>query len=255
MREDMFKVIVGRPRVGSRAKNAKIRFLKDDDCRKRVSGRRLAHDQMGTKWLNENLAPLKRFLFKQRGRKWDDVFSEICKHLDTGSTVKMHVREHLDDFVMVKVRIDENGDYWGCHGWGPEPPIRWWTDLYVCPKDGCLKETTALYTQLGLEKPKRFRRTTKKPPESLKILSDTHYLVRKKGIWYEVKTDVQPKEGNGFDYSYGELNKVLFDAIPFRPGPGQTEIWIPQRWSVVSKKQLSKKELKKHGLKNGGDDV
>jgi len=93
MREDMFKVIVERPRRGrSWAKKTKLRYLKEDDGRSRVSGKRIAIEGGRRKWLNENLAPLKRYLFKQRGRKWDDVFSEICDHLDTGSTVKMHVR-------------------------------------------------------------------------------------------------------------------------------------------------------------------
>ncbi len=252
MREDMFKVIVERPRRGSRMRNAKIRHLSLDDGRKRVSGKRLAY---GAKCLNENLAPLKRYLQKQRDRKWDDVFSEICEHLDTGSTVKMHVREHLEDFVMIKVRIDKDGRYWGSDGYGPKPPNRWRADLYVCPKDGCLKETNTLLTRLGLELPKRFCWTAKKPPESLKILSDTRFHVRKKGIWYAIETDVKPVQANGWDYTYGELNKVLFDAMPFRPGPWQTEIWIQKRWHVVSKKQLSKKELKQHGLKNGDSDV
>jgi len=90
MREDMFKVIVERPRWGSRhATKTKLRY---DKCegRSRVTGRRLAIETGYRKSLNENLAPLKRYLHKQVGRRWDDVFSEICQRLDTGSTVKMH---------------------------------------------------------------------------------------------------------------------------------------------------------------------
>ena len=145
MREDMFKVIVERPRWGHSARSEKIRHLKQDDGRMRLSGKRMAFERSGTKSLNENLAPLKRYLFKQRGRKWDDVFSEICARLDTGSTVKMHVREHLEDFVMIKVRVDENGQYWGTGHWGsPSGPTSWWPKLYVCPHDGRLN--CLLYT-------------------------------------------------------------------------------------------------------------
>ena len=91
MREDMFKVIVERPRQSwGKPLKTKIRYVKDG--RHRITGRRIACEHGDQKWLNENLAPLKRYLFKQRGRKWDDVFSEICARLDTGSTVKMHVR-------------------------------------------------------------------------------------------------------------------------------------------------------------------
>ena len=119
MREDMFKVIVERPRTGrSWATKSKLRY---DKCegRRRVSGHRLVMEHSGnTKHLNENLAPLKRYLHKQVGRRWDDVFSDICQHLDTGSTVKMHVREHLDDFVLRKVRRNEDGVLMSTH-WCP----------------------------------------------------------------------------------------------------------------------------------------
>ncbi len=55
-----------------------------------------------TKWLNENLAPLKRFLGKQVGRPWDKVYSEIAENLKPTSTVQQHVRDHIEDFVALK---------------------------------------------------------------------------------------------------------------------------------------------------------
>ena len=59
MREDMFKLIVERPRHGSRyAKKSKLRYDKCED-RSRVTGRRLAIETSYAKHLNENLAPLK----------------------------------------------------------------------------------------------------------------------------------------------------------------------------------------------------
>ena len=87
MREDMFKVIVERPRWGSRhAARSKLRYDKVPD-RKHATGRRMVLESEGwTKCLNENLAPLKRYLSKQVGRPWDKVYSEICEHLDTSST-------------------------------------------------------------------------------------------------------------------------------------------------------------------------
>ena len=252
MREDMFKVIVERPREGSRMRNAKIRRMKEDDGRLRVSGRRLAKEQIGSKWLNENLAPLKRYLLKQRGRKWDDVFSEICEHLDTGSTVKMHVREHLDDFVMRKVRVDENGHYWGDRGWGPLSLDRWSQDLYVCPYDSLIKETKSLLLDLGLKSwrdeyrqkcRKQFQKRTFK--NSFRRLSDTVFLVVCDGIWYRVETTAPPVTTCGYPLSDGVIRNDLRTY---------TSITHP-KWALKSKKQLSKKELKMHGLKNGDSDV
>ena len=116
MRDDMFKVIVERPRCGRAwAVKSKARYDRLPE-RSHVTGRRLALEVGSTKGLNENLAPLKRYLHKQVGRPWDKVFSEICATLDTGSTVKQHVREHIEDFSMVKVGVAADGSFYGsCH--------------------------------------------------------------------------------------------------------------------------------------------
>ena len=245
MREDMFKVIVERPRSGSRMRNAKIRRLKESDTRRRVSGRRLATEQIGGKALNENLSPLRRYLFKQRGRKWDDVFSEICARLDTGSTVKMHVRDHLDDFVMRKIRIDETGMYWGTSWWGdPRTPDHWRADLFVCPIDGTLKETALLLEKFSLQKLKFVSWREKLSAKSVNFvkLDERHFLVKLGGCWFEIMTSLSPLTGY-----FSELD--LYEVIIGNRNRQATE------WVISSKKQLSKKELKKHGLKNGGGDV
>ncbi|MFX8308882.1 hypothetical protein ABTL21_19880, partial [Acinetobacter baumannii] len=41
--------------------------------------------------LNENLGPLRRFLERQVGRPWNDVYSEIARNLRVTSTVQQHV--------------------------------------------------------------------------------------------------------------------------------------------------------------------
>ncbi len=247
MREDMFKVIVERPRGGrSWARKSKLRYLDTDDGRPRITGKRLVNEHSGaTKYLNENLAPLRRYLFKQRGRKWDDVFSEICARLDTGSTVKMHVREHLDDFVIRNVRVDENGMYWAVSRWGgPRTPDQWRPDLYVCPIDGQLNETRVLMLKLGLKRRRyhSWRDIQKQPCAELKQLSDCLFLIKLKSVWYSVETDANPACAYGCPKDVYEILKSF------------TSSTNPD-WKVLSKKQLSKKELAKYGLKNGGDDV
>jgi hypothetical protein len=112
MRDDMFKVIVERPRWGaSYAASPKLKRMSDADT-KHIGLRR--HARIGartTKMLNEKLAPLLRYLRRQRGRCWDVVFSEICANLDTGSTVKMHVRQHIKDFVLTHISIGRGGEW------------------------------------------------------------------------------------------------------------------------------------------------
>jgi hypothetical protein len=47
------------------------------------------------KGLNENLAPLRRFLRSNVGRPWDKVFAEICEHLNFDSAVQLHIWQHI----------------------------------------------------------------------------------------------------------------------------------------------------------------
>lgn len=256
MREDMFKVIVERPRRSrGKATKTKLRYMRDD--RSNMTGKRIASELYDTKWLNENLAPLRRYLFKQRGRKWDDVFSEICEHLDTGSTVKMHVREHLDDFIIRKVQIGSDGMYYDMDSIRHKPEATyWWTDLYVCPLDGRIKETKALLAKMGLKTQRDIYRQKRKDRKrkrtyknSFRRLSDTVFLVVCDGIWFRFETTAPPIYHNGHALSDGSIRDSLRRSTNIDK----------DLWDFKSKQQLSKRDLKKHGLNNahndGGDDV
>src|ERR1043166_2922797 len=47
------------------------------------------------KELNENIEPLRRYLRRQVGRPWNDVYSEISQHLRPTNAVQQHVRDHV----------------------------------------------------------------------------------------------------------------------------------------------------------------
>ena len=56
-----------------------------------------------TKEFGENFPPLMGFLRKSVGRKWDDVYSELCASLKGGGAVIAHVKVHLfRDFLYEK---------------------------------------------------------------------------------------------------------------------------------------------------------
>ena len=245
MREDMFKVIVERPRWGSRhATKSKLRY---DRCegRSRVTGKRLVSEVGYTKHLNENLAPLRRYLHKQVGRRWDDVFSDICQQLDTGSTVKMHVREHLDDFVKRQVRREADGFLWSLGRWSGETKIidsR--VELYVDPDDGILKRTKALCKKRGVV----FMRDRWKLRKSscaylqacIRKIGDLQWHVKLDGIWYHIQISEPPRMKAGYPLSLDAFYKAL-----------QENTWRDHtRWDVVSKRQLSHRQLKAHDLQN-----
>jgi len=250
MREDMFKVIVERPRWGSRhAPKAKLRKDKVPD-RKRATGRRQALEQHGyTKCLNENLAPLKRYLMKQVGRPWNKVYSEISEHLDPSHTVKQHVRDHLTDFVMVNVTVDRKGRYLGMRSeWSsPVTPEHWWAKLYVDPNDGLIKRTDKLCRKIGVRNYRDKVRESRKRralgiryDHNLRVLTETRFLLKQKGCWFQMDTDVPPEDG------YGRClrGRDLVEALTHRDAENQP------RWRVIAKHQLSRKELKGHQLSN-----
>src|SRR5689334_15596749 len=103
MRDDMAKVIVERPRIKPR-KTRKGREGALEDLPAREGMRRGHELRRNTKELNENLAPLRRYLEKQVGRPWNKVYSDISAHLRADNIVQQHVRDHIKDFVAVTPR-------------------------------------------------------------------------------------------------------------------------------------------------------
>jgi hypothetical protein len=91
MREDMYKVIVERPRRGG--------GVQGDGRNWRNSRDRGAHLGMqrgyaSRKWLNDNLAPLKRWLHKQVHRPWDAAYSELSQGIDRDVWTGLRLRGH-----------------------------------------------------------------------------------------------------------------------------------------------------------------
>jgi hypothetical protein len=145
MRSDMAKVIVERPRFGSRMRGrskgshrAEQRLSRDELPAREGMNKRHLHR---TKVLNEHLGPLRRYLNSQVGRPWDKVFSEICAHINRNSAVQDHVRDHVEGYVAVHVVLIDDVPCWGGPGWGYGQALseRFWIRWYVCPRTGLLK--------------------------------------------------------------------------------------------------------------------
>lgn len=142
MRRDMFEVIIERPRL--RFRDA-VRKGRRKETTERAFERAPKQRGMGregkTKCLNENLAPLWRFLAKHVGKPYNHVQSEMRAVLSMSSAVQKHVIDHVRDMVEEHpVMIDGvphsshawNGQYW---------PLtrRRRPAFYVCPKTGLLR--------------------------------------------------------------------------------------------------------------------
>lgn len=107
MRDDFNRVLTEDPRRGSRWKfreyrRAKANAIFDDEFsggkESMMKRRRLAGGER--KNFGDLLGPLEGWVRKQVGKKWNDVYSEVCALFDRRSQIKDHVHQHiLGDFV------------------------------------------------------------------------------------------------------------------------------------------------------------
>ena len=119
MRPDMSNVLVERPRWAHAARypraHMRNRAGADPPARERMSG-------YGDKQLNENLAPLRRFLRSRVGRPWRKVHAEIAAQLSVTSAVQKHVLDHLREYVVTSTYV-QDGVIWGPDRWGRPGPV------------------------------------------------------------------------------------------------------------------------------------
>lgn len=143
MRSDMFELLLERPR-GYRGRHGRKApsYPRAKMSAGALDGSALVEPygtRYRTKWLAENLAPLRRWLGQQVGRPWDRVYSELSEHLSPNNAVKQHVRDHVDDFVELHV-IEHDGRLFTAQGTALGLYRRRRSVLYVCPRTGLLRE-------------------------------------------------------------------------------------------------------------------
>lgn len=263
MRRDMSKVIVERPRFGSgwRTWRRKGRYdpklvLIDEEGEEDPSMAglrsfwRARKSSLHSKWLNENLAPLRRFLMAQVGRPWDAVWSEICENLKPTSTVQQHVRDHISDFVAMQTSLKDGRIYFTRPGDPPFPldaPSRQLL-LYVDPLTGVLRlnphferyarRRRRLDAAAANELATRFRRLPGRV-ECLVYLDD--------GNWWEVKLAnaevVSRRRALGAAEVIDVIEQAGLSALPRDKRYGNGSL------VATAKRPLSKRELKQYGLR------
>ena len=134
--------------------------------------------------MNENLAPLRRYLERQVGRPWDKVYAEIAQRLRVDNTVQQHVRDHLRAFVAITPRQQ-------IHDWRASIHNGlWWQLLYVNPVTGLLCRTDLLPEVKARWRTIRHR--TPAPIERIQLAKDRELRLID-GLWYEVKLAPLPE--------------------------------------------------------------
>ena len=208
MRSDFNKLLTERERLSSRSSFHEVRRTKtfnqvDGDVA--MGGREGMRHRYSwwydeRKQFNENLRPLRNFLQVNVGRKWDDVYSEICKNFDKRKVINQHILTHLFQYVETNTRLidgkvcflerhkysrGEDGKHYKEFDYSNR-----WSDIkentsfdyYVDPRTGCLR----VITREGKKTTRDRVAASMKNHEASywRIVDATHRLYKRDGVWY-----------------------------------------------------------------------
>lgn len=197
MRADMHRVI-----SSSRHRRGKL-FNKVKQKGQSRALSRLADDELphmepmksrkGFRSRRQKFDVLKRFVTSQIGRRWADVFSEVCSQMDSRNPLQNEIREWTKRFVDEDVQMLEGVPFerngrWRVHG------------VWVHPKTGVLMAPPAKpRRELTAEESERRRRWKRRAShDSFKIDSNHRLVHLDDGPWYVVTLkplpDVEPVE-------------------------------------------------------------
>jgi hypothetical protein len=233
MRPDMYQVIIERPRRGSRDKQRSKGYqrrwqkLAAENWPRRE---RIGALRGGTRGLNENLAPLRRYLQQQVGRPWDKVFAEICAHIALASAVQNHVRDHLEDFVDTRPMLVDGRLCAGTGGWGIGRPLgRGWKQFYVCTRTGLLR---------AVKLTRRRRRDMEPPRFPQAKLPSGGTCCQIDGVWYEVQLDRTC-------CAPADARDVVLHVLVGELGWGEARRAYGADVYAAAKRQLNKREIRR----------
>lgn len=249
MREDMYKVIVERPRRGGGVQGDGRIWRNSRD---RGSHLGMQRGYAYRKYLNENLAPLKRWLHKQIHRPWDAVYSELSQGIDRRNTVQAHIHEHIDQFVERKARMIEGvvavrPSWW--HADSAWVPVNGhpWIELFVHPVTGILlpnrgyqrarQQRCALHSPRGTQ-----------PYAEYHVIDDATQWHRVAGCWFEVVLAILPlgKDADARRYDVlrrCEVTRSHAHQWPAPDAPSNFAMYGKEDVYAAAKRQLSRREV------------
>ena len=255
MRSDMSKVIVERPRLNPKM-TRRGRPVDPESAVKNQSMRSHHVRNYSGKELNENLAPLHRFLGSRVGQRWDDVFSEICENIRLTNTVQKHVRDHIQHMVSTNIRIDADGEIWVNNGSAPFRLSVGFSEFWVDPRNGLLQRNKDFGNWKRRNQEYLQRHLQEQMKTSLRLDDGTE--VRKvNGIWYAVTlAPVPPRERKMFALSDGyqyetTVGGSAFDVVLNHTVYNYRGFGFKYATTYCcAKRQLNHAELKKWNLVN-----
>jgi hypothetical protein len=256
MRDDMDKVIVERPRRGGGVQGDGRGFR---NSRERGSHLGMKRGYGHPKGLNENLAPLKRWLHKQVHRPWDKVYAELCSGIDRRSTVQAHIFEHIDDFVERRAELRDGEVCVPPHRWGTHRSVPLCkapnVELFVHPVTGILLPNRRLAEARAARRAARKTWAEQRgdvPYAVYHVIDETTQWHRVDGCWFEVTLAKLPDRVGATkpeEKRYDVLRHCLVtrSGAALRPAPdmpthramyGRSDVY------AVAKRQLGRRDVR-----------
>jgi hypothetical protein len=220
MRDDFHKVVIERPRWGSRMRNLKTGWsTRSYDPDEEYPFPRQASSSWNwnpyRKHFSDRLGPLRRYLDKQVGRPWRKVEGEFLQSLDTSTVIGKHLWDHARRMVETEVRMAPDGRALCLRGY----PVR---DLYVHPRTGILRRQKPEARDPQRERQERIAAIDKV------VLDARVSAERLNDLWYLFITERRTEE----------VDEIRWDS---KGNPTLVRSTRP----VIRKKQANKDELRR----------
>lgn len=210
MRPDMAKIVIDADRHGGyndiKLKSKKRRPKHKNHLDEMPTKMSMSRNRYGSKHPGDNLAPLYRWLAKQVGRRWDDVYSEINETIQGGFTSIDHVKQHL--FERVKLEGIKMIDGWphyfvpGSRYYSGSPWFELWRNYFYVNDQGILSAPPKGPT------PSEKERERSKKEKKVIMLSDLFAVVKIDGTWFAA--DLLP-------VPIREVRELHYTSTPTKP--------------------------------------
>ena len=137
MRTDVKKIIAERPKANRiwQSNTPRVKAVKLDDDGEQFNEGANHPLKKHQKMRNTGMNVLKRYIATKKRRRWDKVYSEICRNADSRSLQGAEMRQAVQDMVAVDPWIEEKSVL--SHDWqGRAVEVK---GFYVHPKTGLLQ--------------------------------------------------------------------------------------------------------------------
>lgn len=230
MRHDMDKVLTETGRRGmrlkpNRANKPRVAEWVDEDS----YSRELRPKRAQTRWFDDHLGPLRRWLRSQVNRPWDKVWSELAGGIDSRTVTGRHLLDHASWEVDRLCYFDEDGVLrTRDRPWRRRGEV---SGLYVHPRTGILRWQQPAPLRAARDACRASLARSPLDMVPVRKLATDRFLVQLRGVWYDATVRPPDRKRDSDE-----------ERVDFRQG------WIS--YHIVAKRQLSRRALKEHALSN-----